>query len=101
MATDVAARGLDVVGIEHVINYDPPQDDDGYVHRVGRTARAGATGMGVTLVTPDQQGDVSRMAARLQLATEFQAEGMKVSPPRSVFSSKGRRSGFRAPRRRY
>jgi ATP-dependent RNA helicase RhlE len=100
VATDVAARGLDVQGIEHVINYDPPQDDDGYVHRVGRTARAGASGTGVTLVTPDQQGDVSRMAARLKLAEEFQAEGMKVAPPRSVFSSRGRRSGFRAPRRR-
>ncbi|HYT78816.1 MAG TPA: DEAD/DEAH box helicase, partial [Actinomycetota bacterium] len=46
IATDVAARGLDVENIAHVINYDPPADDIGYVHRVGRTARAGATGMG-------------------------------------------------------
>jgi len=99
VATDVAARGLDVEGIEHVVNYDPPSDDAGYVHRVGRTARAGATGTGVTLVTPQQQGDVSRMAARLKLHDEFQSEGMTIAPPRSVFSSKGRRSGFRAPRR--
>jgi ATP-dependent RNA helicase RhlE len=99
IATDVAARGLDVEGIEHVVNYDPPSDDAGYVHRVGRTARAGATGTGVTLVTPQQQGDVSRMAARLKLGDEFESEGMTIAPPRSVFTSRGRRSGFRAPRR--
>jgi superfamily II DNA/RNA helicase len=95
IATDVAARGLDVEGIAHVINYDPPADDNGYVHRVGRTARAGAAGIGVTLVTPEQQGDVSRMAARLQLSDEFTAEGMSVAPPRVVFSSRGRKAGMR------
>ena len=102
VATDVAARGLDIEGIAHVINYDPPADDNGYVHRVGRTARAGATGMGVTLVTPQQHGDVGRMAARLKLTDEFEAEGMVVAPPRMVFTSRGRRSGMkrhRAPRR--
>jgi superfamily II DNA/RNA helicase len=103
IATDVAARGLDVENIAHVINYDPPSDDNGYVHRVGRTARAGASGMGVTLVTPSQQGDVSRMAARLQLGEEFEAEGMVVAPPRLVFTSKGRRAGMQRhrPRRRF
>ena len=103
IATDVAARGLDVENIAHVINYDPPADDNGYVHRVGRTARAGATGMGVTLVTPSQQGDVSRMAARLQLGAEFEAEGMVVAPPRLVFTSKGRRAGMQRhrPRRKF
>jgi superfamily II DNA/RNA helicase len=100
VSTDVAARGWDVEGIAHVINYDPPADDTGYVHRVGRTARAGASGMGVTLVTPEQQGDVSRMAARLKLADEFKAEGMTIAPPRVVFSSKGRRSGMTRARRR-
>jgi len=67
VATDVAARGLDLERISHVVNYDPPNDDKGYVHRVGRTARAGRTGTGITLVTADQQGDVGRMAARLAL----------------------------------
>jgi len=100
VATDVAARGWDVEGIAHVINYDPPADDTGYVHRVGRTARAGRSGTGVTLVTPDQQGDVSRIAARLHLADEFRKEGMAVAPPRVVFSSRGRRSALRRPRRR-
>jgi len=102
VATDVAARGLDLQGISHVVNYDPPQDDKGYVHRVGRTARAGGTGTGITLVTADQQGDVGRMAARLELGEAFEGEGMKVAPPRVVFSAsaKGRRSGLRPPRRR-
>lgn len=90
VATDVAARGLDLDDITHVINYDPPADDKGYLHRVGRTARAGRSGTGVTFVQPDQQGDVSRMASRLKLEDEFKEEGMKVAPPRVVFSSKGR-----------
>jgi ATP-dependent RNA helicase RhlE len=100
VATDVAARGLDVEDIAHVVNYDPPGDDNGYVHRVGRTARAGRTGTGVTLVTPGQQGDVSRMASRLKLAEEFQAEGMTIAAPRTVFSSRGRRSGMTRQRSR-
>jgi ATP-dependent RNA helicase RhlE len=102
IATDVAARGLDLDDITLVVNYDPPQDDKGYVHRVGRTARAGRTGTSVTFVTPEQLGDVSRMAARLDLHAEFELEGMKVAPPRTVFSgsTKGRRSGLRGPRRR-
>jgi superfamily II DNA/RNA helicase len=100
VATDVAARGLDLEAISHVINFDPPADDQGYVHRVGRTARAGKTGIGVTFVLPDQQSDVSRMAARLQLETEFEAEGMKVAPPRIVYSSGGRRSQLYGRRRR-
>jgi superfamily II DNA/RNA helicase len=102
VATDVAARGLDLQGISHVVNYDPPNDDKGYVHRVGRTARAGGTGTGITLVTADQQGDVGRMAARLDLHRDFEQGGMKVAPPRVVFSasSRGRRSGLRPPKRR-
>jgi superfamily II DNA/RNA helicase len=102
VATDVAARGLDLHDITLVVNYDPPLDDKGYVHRVGRTARAGRTGTSVTLVTPDQQGDVSRMAARLDLHEEFEEEGMKVAPPRVVFSGgpRGRSSLKRPPKRR-
>ena len=97
IATDVAARGLDLDDITHVVNYDPPGDDKGYLHRVGRTARAGRTGTGITFVQPDQQGDVSRMAARLKLHQEFEEDGMKVAPPRVVFSSRGR--GARGRRR--
>jgi superfamily II DNA/RNA helicase len=102
VATDVAARGLDVDGITHVVNFDPPEDDNGYLHRVGRTARAGRSGTGVTLVLPEQQGDISRVAARLMLAQQFEAEGMKVAPPRIVYQSRrGRRSLLAGrPRRR-
>jgi superfamily II DNA/RNA helicase len=102
VATDVAARGLDLERISHVVNYDPPNDDKGYVHRVGRTARAGRSGTGITLVTADQQGDVGRMAARLDLHEDFEDSGMKVAPPRVVFSASGsgRRSGLRPPSRR-
>lgn len=52
VATDVAARGLDITGVTHIYNFDIPQELEGYVHRVGRTGRAGAEGMAVTLVTP-------------------------------------------------
>jgi ATP-dependent RNA helicase RhlE len=96
VATDVAARGLDLNSITHVINFDPPEDNKGYVHRVGRTGRAGRSGVGVTLVTRDQQADVSRIAARLDLKDEFTSSGMAVAPPRLVYSSrKGRRGGGR------
>jgi ATP-dependent RNA helicase RhlE len=102
VATDVAARGLDLERISLVVNYDPPHDDKGYVHRVGRTARAGRAGTSITFVTPQQLGDVSRMAARLDLSEEFEEQGMKTSPPRVVFSggAKGRRSGLRPRPRR-
>ncbi|MGH2528159.1 MAG: DEAD/DEAH box helicase [Actinomycetota bacterium] len=102
VATDVAARGLDLDRITHVVNFDPPQDDNGYVHRVGRTARAGRSGTGITLVTTEQQGDVSRIAARLDLHQEFEQAGMTLAPPRVVFSgsARGRRSSLRRPARR-
>lgn len=58
VATDVAARGLDISGVTHVYNFDIPQDPEGYVHRVGRTARAGKTGLAVTLVTPREMGQL-------------------------------------------
>jgi ATP-dependent RNA helicase RhlE len=102
VATDVAARGLDLDDIMLVVNYDVPQDDKAYVHRVGRTARAGRTGTSVTFVTPGEQGDVSRMAARLERRSEFELEGMKVAPPRVMFSGgpRGKRSGLKRPPRR-
>ena len=94
VATDVASRGLDIQDITHVVNYDAPVDDKSYVHRVGRTARAGQAGTGVTFVQPGEQRDMSRMAARLKLEDEFVQEGMEIAPPRLVFSSGrgGRRS---------
>jgi superfamily II DNA/RNA helicase len=93
VATDVAARGLDLTDITHVINYDPPEDDKGYVHRVGRTGRAGRGGSGITLVLPEQQADVSRVANRLGHREQFEREGMRVARPKLVYTSRrGRRS---------
>jgi ATP-dependent RNA helicase RhlE len=93
VATDVAARGLDLADITHVINFDPPEDEKGYVHRVGRTGRAGRDGSGVTLVTPDQQADVSRVAVRLGHREQFEREGMSVARPKLVYTSRrGRKS---------
>ena len=61
VATDVAARGLDVDGISHVFNYDLPDDPEVYVHRIGRTARAGKSGVAVTLVTSRERGPLRRI----------------------------------------
>jgi len=58
VATDVAARGLDITGVSHVVNYDIPNSPDIYVHRIGRTGRAGETGRAITLVTPKQRDDL-------------------------------------------
>ena len=71
VATDVAARGLDIDDITHVINFDAPEDEDGYTHRVGRTGRAGRTGVGVTFVGAEQSDDVRKIARRLSLQDEF------------------------------
>ena len=72
IATDVAARGIDVDDVTHVINFDAPADRDTYVHRIGRTARAGRSGVGITFVLDDQVGDVARIAADLRLGREFE-----------------------------
>jgi ATP-dependent RNA helicase RhlE len=67
IATDVAARGLDIDDVTHVINFDVPEDRDAYVHRVGRTGRAGRSGTGVTFVGPDQSENVRRISKGLGL----------------------------------
>jgi ATP-dependent RNA helicase RhlE len=81
VATDVAARGLDVAGISHVINFDPPEDREGYVHRIGRTARAGATGVGITFVGAEQARDMGKIARDLRLSEQFARSGHAVEGP--------------------
>ncbi len=123
VATDVAARGIDVDGIGHVINFDPPEDRDAYVHRIGRTGRAGRTGVGTTFARPDEIHDVAAIADDLGLEHPFGVRSkahrgspghQAVKPPRPSGgggpgfrgassgrpdnSGKGRRSG--APKRR-
>jgi ATP-dependent RNA helicase RhlE len=58
VATDIAARGIDVTGISHVVNYDFPMTNEDYVHRIGRTGRANAVGDAVSFVCPDEHGDL-------------------------------------------
>ena len=100
IATDVAARGLDLDDITHVINFDPPEEHTAYVHRVGRTGRAGRSGTGVTLVLPEQQAEVSHVARMLGHTETFASQGMTVAPPRLVYSSKRRNSKWGPVRQR-
>jgi ATP-dependent RNA helicase RhlE len=79
VATDVAARGLDVDDVTHVINFDAPADRDGYVHRVGRTGRAGRTGVGITFVGAEQADDVHKIASELALHREFATAGLPLT----------------------
>jgi ATP-dependent RNA helicase RhlE len=90
VATDVAARGLDVDDITHVINFDPPEEPAVYTHRVGRTGRAGRAGVGITLVLPEQQADVSRVARLQGHVEKFEETGMTVAKPRVVYTSRRR-----------
>jgi ATP-dependent RNA helicase RhlE len=106
VATDVAARGIDVAGITHVINYDIPATREDYVHRIGRTARAGARGVGVTLVAHDQARELAGMVRELGLDRELVLAGITgasrsgsrgAGAPRP---RKGARHGAHASRRR-
>ena len=102
IATDVAARGLDLEDVTHVINFDPPEDGKAYTHRVGRTGRAGRSGTGVTLVLPEQQADMSRVARLNGQHETFAETGMRTAAPRLVYSSRRRNSkwGPVRPRRK-
>jgi superfamily II DNA/RNA helicase len=91
IATDVAARGIDVADVTHVINFDAPGDQDAYTHRIGRTGRAGARGAGISFVLSDQVGEMSRIARDLGLAREFD-RGRPAGSPRTETASTPRPS---------
>jgi len=109
VATDIAARGIDVVGIETVLNYDLPDDTENYVHRIGRTARAGHEGRAISFATPEQRNDIRNIEKLIKTALpvsehpEIQSE--KFAKPQTVFSSmkrgSGRRRKSRLPRKRW
>jgi ATP-dependent RNA helicase RhlE len=101
VATDVAARGIDVEDITHVINFDAPGDRDAYVHRVGRTARAGRDGAGVTFVGSDQDAEMRKLARALGLSSEYESAHPRSSRqartrPRSRNGHSGRARASRA-----
>ena len=105
VATDIAARGIDVIGIELVINYDLPEDAENYVHRIGRTARAGHEGRAISFATPDQRGEVRdierlmRSALPVAKHPEFSSASFEGAPFQPQQQPQHRRS-FHSPRRR-
>ncbi|MBN8581494.1 MAG: DEAD/DEAH box helicase [Anaerolineae bacterium] len=105
VATDIAARGLDIETVSHVINYDMPDTADAYIHRIGRTGRAQRTGDAFTLVT-DEDKDMIRileriMGAELKRETLEEFDYKAPAPPRSESGGRGRgapRDGGRPPK---
>ena len=80
VATDVAARGLDITGVSHVVNYDIPNSPDIYVHRIGRTGRAGESGRAITLITPRQRRELE--AIERHAKTEIEPWSPEAPKPR-------------------
>ncbi len=80
IATDVAARGIHVDGVASVVHYDPPEDHKAYIHRSGRTARAGAAGVVVSLVQPEQVKDVRRMQRDIGIDEQITAPDVRALP---------------------
>ncbi len=97
VATDIAARGIDVSGIELVINYDLPDDIGDYVHRIGRTARAGKTGKAISLAMPDQIGDIRAIERLIKkdipLTKMVDFQERRVSVPAGVLRNSRSRQG--------
>jgi superfamily II DNA/RNA helicase len=100
VATDVAARGIDVDGVSHVINFDAPDDRESYVHRIGRTGRAGRSGVGITFVEAEQAKDVGRIASALELHREFEGTGFATARPHAR-GGPARRTRRRRPPRKH
>lgn len=81
IATDIAARGLDISGVSHVINYDMPNSPEVYVHRIGRTGRVGRSGRAITLVTPKQARDLDAVRKHANTVIEPWSENGKPAAP--------------------
>jgi ATP-dependent RNA helicase DeaD len=81
VATDIAARGLDLLGVSHVINYDMPNSPEVYVHRIGRTGRVGRSGRAITLITPKQRSDLEAVRRHANTVIEPWSENGKPAAP--------------------
>ena len=97
VATDIAARGIDVDRISHVINFDPPEDRDAYVHRVGRTGRAGRSGVGITFHSAAERDKIAGLADELGIEHSV-APGARGAPVPRARTATPRRSHGRPPR---
>ncbi|HXR61690.1 MAG TPA: helicase-related protein, partial [Solirubrobacterales bacterium] len=101
VATDIAARGLDVEHVTHVINYDVPNSSETYVHRIGRTGRVGRTGRAITFVTPDQRDEIARIERDVKTSIgewESPEERLEHAPrPRRRERGRGERRERQAP----
>jgi ATP-dependent RNA helicase DeaD len=91
VATDVAARGIDIERLTHVINWDFPNDRESYVHRIGRTGRAGRRGKAVSLVLPAEQGRVNHFSRSMERILGSRIEWMRIPPVKSVMKARERR----------
>jgi ATP-dependent RNA helicase DeaD len=80
VATDVAARGLDIVAVTHIINFDVPTSPDVYVHRIGRTGRVGRSGRAITFVEPRQRKDLEAIERHASTKISPWSEGAQVAP---------------------
>lgn len=103
VATDVAARGLDIPHVMHVINYDLPDCPEDYVHRIGRTGRAGAEGFAMSFISPEERHKWRAIAQLLKIPFTDQGGGGRLEPGRRPYSSQRRRPGGqkRAPYNRF
>ncbi len=99
VATDIASRGIDVKGIELVINYDLPDDSENYIHRIGRTGRAGLEGRAITFATPDQGGDVRSIERVMRLPLSV-SQHPDVPNERFSSSAPGQRPRGNYPQKR-
>lgn len=99
VATDIASRGIDVTGIELVINYDLPEDAENYIHRIGRTARAGHEGRAISFATPDQADEVRNIEKLLRKTLPVSSH---PEVPAELFAqSRPAQGGFRKRRRSF
>lgn len=102
VATDIAARGIDIEGISHIYNYEVPHDVDYYIHRIGRTGRAGTTGIAVTLATPAEESWLRRIERAIQATlTKYTKDGQVKVKGNPIAPKKGKVAKKKAPTSSY